>query len=344
MQLAIARSGGVALMAETANIAKVAEKISKEMFAEFFWTKRGPTNFNWDCLNKEVHRKDTHPSDVVFWYDEPYSHYRTYIQTDLKSYAAQSLTTTAVRDAIQSLAKQVSCAEISDQWRNQYVAEGVTPQICGMLFIYNHDGGFDREFSKILQNIDVEKVDIPKGTKIVVLGPEDINWLDNVRYELRQLYGSQDEDALPGRHNCRFFYPDLVRKANVQFEKARAATLEMLTSPWIILEYTRPKPDGRKGLLIFYRKDGSTVEEFVYLIAYLRNYQVFQNFSSIYLKTYRPAPNSHANFEKAIDRYIEEMSGNPDDALSSSIKDIKYSTIPQVISEFSDVLLGMDDD
>ena len=28
----------------------------------------------------------THPSDVVFYYDEPYSSYRTYVNTDLKSY------------------------------------------------------------------------------------------------------------------------------------------------------------------------------------------------------------------------------------------------------------------
>ena len=58
-------------MAETANIAKMAEKLSKEVFAEFLWQKTGSTNINWPCEDEERHGKKTHPSDVVFYYDEP---------------------------------------------------------------------------------------------------------------------------------------------------------------------------------------------------------------------------------------------------------------------------------
>jgi len=45
---------------------------------------------------------------------------------------------------------------------------------------------------------------------------------------------------LPDQEHCHFYYPHLVRKKNVQLEQAKAATLEMLTSPWIMLSYINP--------------------------------------------------------------------------------------------------------
>ena len=47
----------------------------------------------------------THPTDVVFYYDEPYSNHRTYINCDLKSYAANTIQKGEVRKAVQSLAR-----------------------------------------------------------------------------------------------------------------------------------------------------------------------------------------------------------------------------------------------
>lgn len=73
-------------MAETINIAKMAEKLSKGIFLEFLWGRMEHTNINWPCENQEKHEVKTHPSDVVFWYDEPYSQSRTYVNCDLKSY------------------------------------------------------------------------------------------------------------------------------------------------------------------------------------------------------------------------------------------------------------------
>lgn len=73
-------------MGETANIARMAEKLSDDLFSEFFWEKTGPMNENWGCEDKEKHKVETHPSDVVFYYDEPYSHTRTYVNCDLKSW------------------------------------------------------------------------------------------------------------------------------------------------------------------------------------------------------------------------------------------------------------------
>lgn len=330
-------------MAETVHIAQMAEKLSDELFAEFFWTKVGSTNQNWPCENKEHHDVETHPSDVVFFYDEPYSQVRTYINCDLKSYAKDSITRSAIRGAVESLAKQVACAEKSDEWRKLYVHDHVSPEICGLLFVYNHDGEYDKNFSNLLNSVKIEKLDLPKNAKLVVLGPEDIFWLDNVRYEIRQMRGSSGSDRLPDAEHCQYFYPQLVRKANVQVEKARAATLEMLTAPWIILEYKKPKSGDRRGVVVFYRRNGSTTQEFMYLIDYLRHYQVLGEDTDVLIKTLDTVPTAHATFQKAVQQYIEEMSdGNADNDLSTLVKAIKYSKMTQVISTFSSIELGMD--
>lgn len=51
-------------MGETVNIAKMAEKLSKELFAEYQWRRVG-TNISWTCEDHDRHGKKTHPSDVV---------------------------------------------------------------------------------------------------------------------------------------------------------------------------------------------------------------------------------------------------------------------------------------
>lgn len=80
-------------MAETANISKVAEIISSEIFPCFGWTERGPRNENWKCVDA-THHKVTHPSDIVFYYLEPYENTRTYINCDLKSYSDSTINST----------------------------------------------------------------------------------------------------------------------------------------------------------------------------------------------------------------------------------------------------------
>ena len=180
-------------MAETTNIAKMAEKLSKELFAEFLWQRMGPTNINWPCENEDKHKNKTHPSDVVFYYDEPYTQARTYVNCDLKSYAKGSITIGSIRSAIESLARALSCAETSDEFRTNFLHDHVSPEICGLLFVYNHDGEYDKDFSGLLGQIKNEKLDIPSKSKIVVLGPRDIFWLNNVHHEIAYMRGGAGE-------------------------------------------------------------------------------------------------------------------------------------------------------
>jgi hypothetical protein len=358
-------------MAETAHIAEIAEKLSDELFAEFLWTKVGPTNQNWSCEHQEDHGCKTHPSDVVFYYDEPYSQTRTYIQCDLKSYAKDSISKQAIHGAIESLAKQVTCADVSGEWQDLYLHPDVTAEITGLLFVYNHDGEYDKEFQTNLSAFKHENLKIPSDTKIVVLGPEDIFWLDNIRLEIRLLRSSEGKDRLPARKKCEYFYPQLVRKANLQAFKAKAANLEMLTAPWIVLKYKMENGDKDWGVIVFYRRQGSKVEEFMYLIDYLRHYQVLNANTFVQIKVLDSDALAGPMFQKAVQKYIddiefdeteedsscednetsdiesdiadaEEREKRADSDLATLVREIKFSKMQQVASTFSTVELGMD--
>jgi len=324
-------------MAETTNIAKMAEKLSKELFAEFLWQSVGSTNINWSCEDKNSHNSNTHPSDVVFYYDEPYTQARTYVNCDLKSYAKGSITTGSIRSAIESLAKTLSCAEKSDEFRTNFIHNHVSPEICGLLFVYNHDGEYDKDFNSILDKIKNEKLEIPSKSKIVVLGPSEIYWLNNVHHEIAYMRGGSA--ILPAREYCKYHYPHLVRRKNVQLKHAKSATLEMLTAPWIILSFSDPKKLSLKGFVIFYKKRGDSAEEFLYLIDYLTNYQVLVDENEIYIKILDPHPSAVAFFNKAKDQYAEECEGGSE--MRDRLDSIKFGQVNTVRTKFSELELGM---
>lgn len=314
----------------------MAEMLSKDLFSEFLWEQVGPWNWNWSCEEQETHKVKTHPSDVVFYYNEPYARVRTYVNCDLKSYARGSITAGSVHSAIESLARSISCAEKSTVWHDMYIHNHASPEICGLLFIYNHDGEYDRDFNKLLHGVRQQKLNIPSRSKIVVFGPHDIYWLNNVRYDIVQMRGT---GTLPAKEHCRFFYPHLSLKKNVQLENAKAATLETLTAPWIILTCVDPKQLQKKGYVIFYRRPGSSVDEFLYLIDYLMSYQVLVNDTDVMIKILDPDPSAHSFFKKAIDQYGDLCDGGPE--LRDRLNSITFNQINQVQTKFSILEIGM---
>jgi hypothetical protein len=124
---------------ETANIAEVAEKISKEIFSFFKWKNSGRYNENFPCHNPEIHSKSggggksqfkaEHPCDCVFSYYDPYKNRVVYLLVDLKSYASGSIQKDRIRKALEGLAKSVDCAESSGDWQKtmfQMISHGVS--------------------------------------------------------------------------------------------------------------------------------------------------------------------------------------------------------------------------
>jgi hypothetical protein len=314
----------------------MAEKLSNELFNDFNWERVGPMNKNWACAD-DRHKAKTHPSDIVFFYESPYARTRTYITCDLKSYAKGSITALTVHSAVASLARALACAEKSSEWQDTYVHPSVSPEICGLLFVYNHDGEYDSGFQTLLRGVNHSTLEIPKGTKLVVFGPSDIFWLNNIRYDIVHMRGTK---ALPEKDRCRFHYPNLDRKKMLQPDKARAATLEMLTAPWVVLEYQPVDGPMRRGFLIYYRPRGEHIEEFLYLLDYLLHYQIPDENTEVHVKSVDPHPNSHTLFGKAIDQYIYDNDAGPD--LKARLERITFSEIDNIHLRFSAEQIGME--
>lgn len=335
-------------MAETANIAAMASKVSDELFGVFGWRQAGSADQNWPCVDTN-HGRRTHPSDVVFFYDEPYSAVRTYLNCDLKSYKRGSITATSIRTAVENLAQSVACAENSKEWQGKYVHKNVSASICGLLFVYNHDGEYDADFQTLLDDIVPSKVAVSKGSKLVVLGPHDVFWLDNVRNDIET---SRGKKVIPEQDSCRFLYPDLVLRKLIQSKDRTAATIETLTSPWIMLESVN-ESGMRTAVDIYYREKGNTADEFLYLIDWLLHYNVVQPAVTIRIKTLNAHPESTSFFDRAKQTYVDNygrLIGVRADRqqktsnLAKRLDAISCRQMTRVVSTFSEVEMGMDYD
>jgi len=326
-------------VAETENISKMADKISKDIFGVFGWERVGPKNVNWKCVYPQEHSKSTHPSDVVFTYRDPYRNTNVYINCDLKSYAKSSINKLNIAGAIKSLCSTIECAQVSPEWQDLYLQKGSTPDISGMLFVYNHDGGYDKEFKNYLQLIDDSNFKIGSGCKVFVVEPFDVLYLNIIANDILKMRGTKD---LPDIENCTFYYPDLFRKKKNDLTTNSPATVEMLLGPWQILKY---KINGVTGIIFYVKTHGETVEEFLYLIDYLIHYQVISFCDEILIKLPFENKLAASNFEKSINEYSRQQSNAKEEIekFAERLKaKIKYESVTNIVSVFSEIAIGME--
>lgn len=324
-------------MGETETIAKMANLLSDDILSVFKWTKSGPLNQNWECINSSGHNeRQRHPSDVVFYYDEPYTSSRTYINIDLKSYAKGSISTSQINGAIHNLTQSVECANGSADWQELYIHEGKSFQVHGLLFIFNHDGAYDSDFHNLLTKCEVNTDNLPSQSAVGVWGPEKVCYLNTIANDILLSLAKLKCDKY------EFFYPDLTRRAKVIGEWKAAASFEMLSSPFIVVKYKENLNEHEFGIYLYYARKGESREEFMYVIEYLFNYQVFQNASKIEIKLPSASPNAISQFEKAKEQYLEECGEDSKD-LADRLSIISASTVKQVVPQFSEVEIGMRD-
>lgn len=324
-------------MAETGPTAEIAAVVTDRLFAEFLWKASPFRDVNWPCEQSQLHSgRATHPSDVVFQYDEPYRPTRTYVNTDLKSYAAGSITALQIRKSIFNLAQSLQCAELSSKWQDTYIEPSTAHQIVGMLFVYNHDNAYDKNFSSLLASIDLSDVTVPKGSRLFVLGPEDIYWLNNVTFEIRQMRG---DGEIPKKEFCSYYHPQLARRKNVQVREAKAATLEMLMGPWITLRHRATA--GKDGVVLFYRGKGSKPDEFLHVIDYLMHYQLIDEGIAVEVRLLGADELAPAHFTRAIEKYIHDFEAKG--ATAELLRAVRYRPLTEVISTFSLLVTGMRD-
>lgn len=325
-------------MAETVNIGELAVEVSNEVFKFFRWDIIELTDENFPCIKPQEHKKQkepkdisenkklshTHPVDVVFKYKNPYSGVDILINTDLKSYKKETIVTSSVRDALQSLAKTIDCASVSQIWQERYAIATDNYEIRGMLFVYNHDGEYDKDFfdifrtkrkadgSVIANGISLSSIGIKKNQKIHIVDPALINYMTTIKADISELH----MDGKFPRKEFSFYYPDLIRHKTVNDNKrSRPATIEALTAPYLIIEHDEFEVENdngnviknSSGYLIYYNKDGSNPYEFVYLFDTLSRYQILNGEHSLRIRFahHTPDPDIISKFKKAIDIYVK---------------------------------------
>lgn len=326
-------------MAETTNIAKMAEKVSKEIFSEFFWENVGPIDTNWDCVQEDRHNKKTHPSDIVFRYEDPYAQKYININFDLKSYAKGTINVTSVRAALESLAMASECTQLSEEWQNRYQSKNMNTEIISSLFIYNHDNSFDKDFDQLLFDATKRELKMSEGNKIFVFSPQRIQYLITIVNDIKVLRG---DEILPNKNDYTFYYPTLDKKPTRNPWKS-SATIELLFSTWQIIKYKiNPinKESNDFGIMIFYSKKGDSQEEFQYLIDYLFHYQLVSLSSKIMIRVANADKYASSNFSSAIDEY--KNSFNIDDEIVRKLDDIKFESITSIVKDFSEIEIGME--
>lgn len=323
-------------MSETGNIEELAKLVSNEIFKWFKWKTCPLKDTDWKCVI-DSHKKRTHPADVVFYYDDPYSGNVIYLNTDLKSYKKGSITSAAISKALGSLSISIECANVSEDWQSKYLVDDIGFDcVIGMLFLYNHDDEFDKDILGVIDGIDFEKINIPENVKILLLDPQKIRTLVNVVNDMKGLVA---DDLFP-RSEYTFFYPDLVMAKRHGEEWSQPASIEALTSPWLIIKH-RATGDIEEGFVIYYHKSGGTVNEFVYLIDAMSHYQMLLSNKPIRVRFTNSEENAANNFNKAKIEYLKMWGA--DEAREAQLNRIDARRISKVVSNYCPMEIGMRD-
>ncbi|EPH6015016.1 TPA: hypothetical protein PXJ37_002473 [Yersinia enterocolitica] len=296
---------------ETKNIDEIAGIISSRIFDELGWQCQKTTDISWDCclrshLNARQqlseNPKKTHPTDVVFRYKDPYSDETQYIQTDLKSYCSNTLESyKSILATIRSLSQQVECAPRNNFWKKTFLDNSTEKyNVHGMLFIYNHDNEYAKNLYEKLAGAATTQYSMSERSFIAVIDPKLIRFLLDVteNIEKRRAYTdktTQEKNILwqkiPEVEKCTFFYPDKHNKIAIK-GKNLPATLEMITSGMLLYSYEHDfirddegHRSDKKVLNIFWQEEVNSSEHFIFILEYIFNYQLLNQFDKILIIT-----------------------------------------------------------
>lgn len=346
-------------MSETENIGKMAELVSEKLLSFFKWEITGPYNTNFSCIKPADHstkEKHTHPVDVVFHYLDPYTGKRVFLNTDLKSYSSGSLQITKVRDALKSLAKTIDCANLSGQWNERFTAPFSGPkEIRGLLFTYNHTGDFDRDFYNRFfykkstdkkQIIDPYALPVKKNQLLHIVEPLQIVYLNTLMMDLQELVVKRQFPMFDeGKHF--FFYPELYLHKTHFNKYERAASIELLSAPFLIIGHdeifnSKGELASAPGFVIYYNGIGEAVDEFVYLLDTLSKNQILDSSAVIKIRctNFERSPDIRARFAAAISKYAGDWAF--DDHKFARLAEIEknFETVTQVKELLTDIDVG----
>ena len=332
-------------MPENADIQKMAELASAEIFSVFGWEQSPLMNQNWSCVEQEKHHRQkkvkTHPTDTVFKYVDPYSGTDLYIQTDLKSYAKGTLETADLVKAIRELGRATECANKSEDWKRLFVDQTRNHDVLGMLFIYNHDGAYDKDFSETLAAMNPSSFDLAATELVCVVSPQRVIYLNSIAKDIKACHS---DGLLPAKEHRRFFYPHLTRSMALH-QQHSAATLPALLSPLIVMAYTIVEPSQvRNGNFAYYDGKGESVDEFKYLFDYFFKYQIATEKTGVTINLLFPHQDAAATFEIAKKEFARDywpVADTSREKFKTALDGIVYRQPQSVVAQFSATTLGM---
>lgn len=349
-------------MAETIRIAELANLITKEIGDFLKWTIHPENDLNFKCLMKTKHfegaketDEKTHPTDLVIYYDDPYENKRVYLNTDLKSYGSGSIGYAAVRDWLTSLTKGTVCSLANDEWKQRYSIEG-SYDIRGLLFVYNHDGEFDKPFFSFFhdypnpphtgkgrapQRFHLKDLNVPPNVTLHIIDPLLIDNILSIKHDLSVLRNDQKVPRSDTFAPISFFYPTRQRFKSRFTPIECPATIELISGPFFIMTYdnyidfepnpldpsTPVKVHKNRGNIIYYKEMGSTVEEFIYLIETLMMYELIAENCVTRIRhcSREKATTAKQNFISAIKKYC--VMWDYSDSMKSIFNKIEFEEV-----------------
>lgn len=350
-------------MAETIRIAELATLVSEELFKWFKWSWSSENDLNFECCAPNEHftkngntsesSNHTHPTDVVFYYHDPYLNKKIYFNTDLKSYGKSSIKKTAVQEWLTSLIAGTVCARSSHEWRQRYQISGQY-DIRGFLLVYNHDGEYKKSFYDLFSfsdkqplpnaafkrkppQIHIKDLKIPKGVKIHMVDPLLIDYMLSIKHDCTALFG---QDRVPPPNKQYFYYPQQKLHRQSIANKDCPATIELISGPFLIIGYeaftTSDGLNKSAGFVVYYREEGSSVDEFVFLLDTLSSFQLINEKYHIEIRHASDSPHSNSvqNFNNAQRKYCEDWGLNVD--MSNLINNIVFGKVTLIQKIFCD--------
>lgn len=330
-------------MSETVNIGEIAESLVQDIFTYFKWEIKHRWNENFAChcphhLTPEKKPKDKHPADVIFHYEDPYSGSTIYLHSDLKSYKKDSIGKTKVREAFKSLAMAIECAQVSDSWRSTFgIDTSEDHEVRGLLIVHNHDHGYHKAFSDLIEGIGFDSIPIPANVCLHFFGPEDLMRLYSIANDIMRLTFQKKISA-----DYTFYYPDLVMKHRQGDVWGQPATVEALTSPYLILQHRNlnGQDSGQAGYVVYYNRPGATTDEFVYLFDSLSRYQMLESGKDVQVRVTHKSPHIdvNANFSLAKTKYAKMWGYDP--IREQILNAIKISPISSMTDSYNVAWMG----
>ncbi|MGM8394255.1 hypothetical protein [Enterobacter hormaechei] len=324
-------------MAENGPREDLAKLVASKLLSRFKWQQYGPIDQDFPCINEDEHKPEdkaqahTHPVDVVFHYKDPYLNKTIYLNTDLKSYAAGSLSPKMIENSLNSLGKTINCAKRSKEWAKKYSTQPGLSEVRGLLFVYNHDNDFKHNFNDFFYPpkpdkgrrataVNLENIKLTTGQQIHIIEPRTITYLMSVVGDMNELIA---ECKFP-RNEYGFFYPQLTYHKVLNAEEYLPATIETLTSPFMILKHGAVKEyDSSKdklvevypdGYVVYYNGKTNSDLEFYYLLDLLSNYQILNAKNKIRIRVASidkdESLNSH--FVRAREKYAMDWGYDED--------------------------------